>query len=312
MTRLLYLMLLLLIAAPETRAQQADVPVDEDGSSEQTERSDDAFRRSRELEDARARDQTYTDTNYGPQKELEKIDKLPEESRDNIRDQLIDVIVEDGEWEPSDALEDYPYTPTEAARSDPELKKLEQEAWDEQIEKYHEREAAAWGAHRGPVPGPGNPTGQQGGSLGESGASGQQGGQQGNGQGGSNGGTAGTYRPYESRRNGEEEDAASTAGVSESALDFLKRQQASGQMPQPPGAPAAQNSDGSLPQAAPQAEQIAQQEVVAEEAASEAIEAASETAEPDLEARGIIAIEDLDKLEGAGRPIEDTDEEEEP
>jgi hypothetical protein len=131
---------------------------------------------------------------------LEKIDKLPEESRDNIRDQLLDIIMKNGEWEPKDALEEYPYEPTAAAKSDPELMEREQEAWDEQIEKYHQREAAAFGTHRGPVPGPGNPAGQEGGQQGD-GA--QQGGQQGSGQDGSDGGDSGegskgTYEPYQS------------------------------------------------------------------------------------------------------------------
>ena len=157
---LVLLMIMMLVGMSPARAQQAETPVDEDGSSQQTEQSDDSFRRSRELEDARARDRTYVDNTYTAQSELEKIDKLPEESRDNIRDQLVDIIVEDGEWEPKDALKEYPYEPTAAAESDPELEEQEQEAWDEQIEKYHEREAAAWGSHRGPVPGPGNPSGR--------------------------------------------------------------------------------------------------------------------------------------------------------
>ena len=45
---------------------------------------------------------------------------------------------------------------------DPELMQQEQEAWDEQIEKYHKREAAAFGTYIGPVPGPGNPEGAEG------------------------------------------------------------------------------------------------------------------------------------------------------
>ncbi|MGD8580396.1 MAG: hypothetical protein PVI46_13760, partial [Lysobacterales bacterium] len=145
-------------------AQQdrADTPADEDSSSQQVEESDEAFRRRMELEDARRRNSGYaipTDTTKPKQ---EKLDKLPPESRENIRDQLVDIIVENGEWEPSDALKDYPYQPTAAAKKDRELLEQEQAAWDEQVQKYHEREAAAFGAYRGPVPGPGNPTGEQG------------------------------------------------------------------------------------------------------------------------------------------------------
>jgi hypothetical protein len=105
-------MIMSLVGMSTAPAQQAETPVDEDGSSKQTEQSDESFRRSRELEDARARDRTYVDNTYTAQTELEKIDKLPEESRDNIRDQLVDIIVEDGEWEPSDALKEYPYEAT--------------------------------------------------------------------------------------------------------------------------------------------------------------------------------------------------------
>jgi hypothetical protein len=329
---------------PAALAQQATPPVDEDGSSQQTEQSDDAFRRSRELEDARSRDQTYIDTDYGQPRELEKIDKLPKESRDNIRNQLIDIIVENGEWEPFDALKDYPYTPTAAAQTDPELKEKEQEAWDEQIAKYHEREAAVWGAQRGPVAGPGNPNGQEGGQAGMAGESGQ-GGQQGNGgingQGGEGDRTAGTYNPNAASRNGAEE-GESTAGVSESALDFLLGRQAAnhaggaGQqaMPndQPTGQPgdqtggisgnqsgaqsggqaaaggteaAQQSADAQDSQQAADAEQQA----AAESGSEAAGEEAAEPSEMDLDSRGIIAIRDLDKLEGAGNPPEEDEEE---
>ena len=154
MQNIILILLLLFGCMGYTHAQDDEQPGDADGSSEQVESSDDAYRRRMELEDARRQDPSYTDPVDSYKKDLEKIDKLPEESRDNIRDQLIDVIVENGEWEPSDALEDYPYESSEAAKDDPDLKEQEQEAWDEQIDKYHEREAAAFGSHRGPVPGP--------------------------------------------------------------------------------------------------------------------------------------------------------------
>ena len=163
---------------PVVLAQDAEPAGDQDDSSEQVEQRDDSYRRQMELEDARSRDRTYVDNTYTPSGDLEKIDKLPPESRENIRDQLVDIIMENGEWEPSDALEEYSYEPTAAAQADPELMEQEQEAWDEQIEKYHEREAAAFGSYRGPVPGPGNPNGQE---------SEQPGGEQGGGQSGQGG-----------------------------------------------------------------------------------------------------------------------------
>lgn len=303
---LLVLMVLLLAGVPAARAQQAETPVDEDGSSQQTEQSDDSFRRSRELEDARARDRTYVDSTYTAQTELEKIDKLPEESRDNIRDQLVDIIVEDGEWEPKDALKEYPYEPTATAESDPELKEQEQEAWDEQIEKYHEREAAAFGSHRGPVPGPGNPTGQEGGQQGDGSEQGQQGGQQGSGQEGQDGagesgsGSEGTYEPYQSSSNGAENEI-STAGVSESALDFLTGSQGRQQPPQ-----------GEQTQPQTEAPQESSQQAQAEQDAEQASEQQQESTQDDLrDTRGIIAIKDLDKLEGTEIP-DDPDDSQDP
>ena len=329
-------------------AQDSEQAGDEDGSSERVESSDDAYRRRMELEDARRQDPSYTDPVDSYKKDLEKIDKLPEESRENIRDQLVDVIVKNGEWEPSDALDEYPYEPTEAAKGDPVLMEQEQEAWDEQIEKYHEREAAAFGAYRGPVPGPGNPTGQQGGQPGSQGSEqGQQGQGSGQGQGGqgsgqSGAGSPGTYE-YQSNRSGSE-DEVSTDGVSESALDFLKgRQGQAGAAGQPGGsanaeagqaggaqAPAASSSSSSQDEApstdgaqqsaaqwaaqqaeSAQGEEAQQSEQDQSESSEQQTEQQSEeqqqqaSPEPEQEIRGIIAIEDLDKLEGAVAPEED-------
>ena len=293
------LLVLALFAGTAAFAQDPQVTGDRDGSSQQVEESDEAYRRRMELEDARRSQPTYTDPGGGYQREPEKIDKLPPESRENIRDQLVDIIMENPDWEPSDALQEYPYEPTAAAQADPSLLQQEQEAWDEQVEKYHAREAEAFGAYRGPVAGPGNPDGGKGGQQGQSGAQGQDGdgGEQGaeGGQEGGESGQAGTYEPYQAAADSAE-DAVSTAGVSESALDFLRSQRAP-----PPGNPAAEtaNAGGQAQQpsqaSASESSQAASQ---AQSEASEASEASETTAETDM--RGIIAIEDLDKLEGAG------------
>ena len=308
-------------------AQDSGQSGDDDDSSTRTEQTDESYRQQMELEDARDRDRTYIDNTYTQKADLEKIDKLPEESRDNIRDQLVDVIMENGEWEPKDALGEYPYTPTAAAEADPELKQQEQEAWEEQIEKYHEREAAAFGTHRGPVAGPGNPTGQEGGQQGQDSQQGQQGGQQGSGQGGQSGGegssgagSEGTYEPYQSSSSSSE-DEVSTAGVSESALDFLRGGKGR-QQPPPQGTDAQQQAQEQAQQAQEQAqqaqqaqareEQLAQQQAAeSEQAESEPEEAAQENAEPtEVDTRGIIAIRDLDKLEGANGSGEEEDQDE--
>jgi len=314
---------LILSITPVALAQQAEPAEDDEGSSKQVEQRDDAFRRQMELEDARSKDRTYVDTTYTEKIDQEKIDKLPEESRDNIRDQLVDVIVENGEWEPKDALEEYPYVPTAAAQGDSELEQQEQEAWEEQIEKYHEREAAAFGSHRGPVPGPGNPNGQQGGQKGDGGEQGQQGGQQGGGQDGSgeNGeDSRGTYQPGKSGSSGSE-DEISTEGVSESALDFLTGGQGR-QQPTPQGSQEqaqaseqaqaqeqAQASEQAQAQEQAQASEQAQAQEQAQAESREQSESESEQQEStpeiiELDTRGIIAIQDLNKLEGTVVPAE--------
>jgi hypothetical protein len=291
-------------------AQDGRISGDQDGSSQAVEESDEAYRRRMELEDARDRDPTYTDPPDDYRREMEKIDKLPVESRDNIRDQLIDIIVENPDWEPEDALEEYPYEPTAAAMADAELMQQEQEAWDEQIEKYHAREAAAYGAYRGAVAGPGNPQGGEGDSGAEGGSGqGGQSGAQGAGS-SSSSSSAGTYQPYESQSE-QSQDAVSTRGVSESALDFLLNRQQAAQQGSAPG-----QGD---PQAT--AQQQAMEAAAAESASSEppSSESPSESsseAEAEPERRGILAIEDLDKMEGTGAvtvpPPEEEDESEQP
>jgi len=281
----LYAVPLALSALPGLHAQ--DSAEDTEGRSTEVEESDEAYRRRMELEDARQRNLGYTLPPESYAAQQEKLDKLPEESRDNIRDQLVDIIVENGEWEPSDALKDYPYEPTAAAQADPDLLEREQAAWDEQIDKYHKREAAAFGTYLGPVPGPGNPTGQEGGEQGAEGAEGseQAGAQQSGGAGEADGaeqagedgsaGTAGTFNPGQSGR-GASESEVSTAGVQQSALDFLKAMQGQGQAA----------TETAPPQSDSAAEPVQD-------------EPAAEPAEIDLATPGIIAIEDLDKLEGA-------------
>jgi len=199
-----------------------------DDSSDQVEESEEAYRRRMELEGARQQE-TFSNTSYSSQAKQQKIDKLPEESQQNIRAQIMDIIIENDEWEPSDVLEEYPYQPTAAAEENSELRDQELEAWAEQVDKYHEREAAAFGATRPPMPG----ASQQQAGTGDSGEGQQQGeqgqGKEGAGQGGSqsekdDSRTAGSYEPYQSG-SPSDDDELSTAGVSESALDFLRGKQ---------------------------------------------------------------------------------------
>jgi hypothetical protein len=317
--RILLCFLGLVLAGPAL--PQAQEPEDETGgASAEVEESDEAYRRRMELEDARQHNLGYTLPPESYAAKQEKLDKLPEESRDNIRDQLVDIIVENGDWEPSDALKDYPYEPTAAARADPELMQQEQEAWDEQIEKYHKREAAAFGTYLGPVPGPGNPDGAEGqdGQAEGSEGSGPGGGPQSGGQSASakegeqgsedaNQAAAGTYEPYQSNR-GSSEEAVSTAGVQQSALDFLKSMQGPAAS-QTAGSTSGTPAQGSPSQSAAEspdtqaAADPSRQESATGQSTEEA-QAADESVEMDLETPGIIPIEDLEKLEGADSPAE--------
>jgi hypothetical protein len=317
---------LLLAGLSPLRAQDSEDEVD--AASAEVEESDEAYRRRMELEDARQRDLGYTLPAPTYAQKQEKLDKLPEESRDNIRDQLVDIIVQNGEWEPSDALKEFPYEPTAAARGNPELKQQEQEAWDEQIEKYHKREAAAFGTYLGPVPGPGNPTGEEGGgqegdggegmdtgSKQQGGGSGEQAGDQSGGQ-DEVAGTAGTYEPYQSNRSTSEEEV-STAGVQQSALDFIKGLQGKAQPPaaQPAAQAQAEASANADAQANPAASAESRQATAEPQSAAESSENTNDTAdeseqkesadhtvEIDLTTPGIIRIEELDKLQGTDRP----------
>ncbi|MBT8039738.1 MAG: hypothetical protein HKO85_06190 [Xanthomonadales bacterium] len=305
------LMLAAALIATVANAQDPKVTGDQDGSSQQVEESDEAYRRRMELEDARYRDPTYTDPAGSWSRELEKIDTLPPESRENIRDQLVDVIMDNPDWKPGDALEEYPYEPTAAAQADADLLEREQAAWDEQIEKYHAREAEAFGAYRGPVAGPGNPSGESGGQQGQQGQQGEQGGGDGaqgggqdDGQDGQNSSdqadrSAGTYQPQSDRQ----DEGPSTQGVSESALDFLMaRQQGLGQSRQPPaGEPSTAPPNGDSAAPAGQQRPDSQSSSPAEPSQAEPSQAEpSQESEAELDMRGIIAIEDLGKLEGMG------------
>ena len=127
-------------------------------------------------------------------------------------------------------------------------------------------------------------------------------------------------------RNGAEEES-STAGVSESALDFLLGRQAassaSGAAQQP--AEPAQGGNGSAagqpdageqaaggegsPQSVTEYSDEDASEELAEDSGEGAGEEVAESIELELDSRGIIAIRDLDKLEGAEAAPPEEDEE---
>ncbi len=307
-------------------AQDNTSPDDQGSSSEQAEQAEareDAYRKRMELEGSRDHE-TFSNITYTSRARQEKIDKLPKESRDNIRDQLTDVIIENGQWEPFDALREYPYEPSEAAQDDPGLREQEQEAWAEQMGKYHKREASAFEASRPSMPG--SDSLQAGGSPGPGGEQGQakggaevEGKQQGESQGGegesqgeggqqdsqgSKPGSASSYAPYQSRQN-DDADEINTAGVAESALDFLRARQGPGSADQAASSQQAMEQKEVFSQAKDGAEDGAENKSTTSQQNSQDSPPSSET---ETIIPGTIAIKDLDKLEGMKEPEEEDSE----
>lgn len=133
------------------------------------------FRRSMELRDAALqRSPDLTTGSYSPRSGVKALDALPEASQKHLREQLREVIVENGPWTPAEAGETYPYVPSAEAMENGTLAKREQAAWTELVSKYHEREAALHAnltqspAGTGSVAGEGPPA-QDGGSESEPG-----------------------------------------------------------------------------------------------------------------------------------------------
>ncbi len=220
-TPLLALSLALLLAAqaPGVRAQDgADAPPPVD--SEDVDREEAEFRRRMELEEKPGNARTpvpYTPDIVDVVPAPGPLDHLPPESREHLEDQLTELIIANGRWEPADAQKPAPYTPSEAAQADPALQVEEQAAWAEMVAAYHEREQAALegvpgGGGSGPGQGSGQGTGQGGGAGGSgTGAAGGQG------DGGGSSGSPGSQAPQE-RAPREAQDEAFNA------LEFLRRQ----------------------------------------------------------------------------------------
>ena len=318
--RILLLMISSSLCLAVVQAQDNTMPDDQGSTSERAEASEDAHRRRMELEGSRAQD-TFSNTTYSSRTGQEKIFKLPQESRDNIRDQLTDIIIDNGQWEPFDALREYPYEPSAAAQEDPGLSELEVEAWAEQIEKYHQREANAFEANRpkmpandsqqaGTSPDPSGPPGQsqgegkqQGAGQGGEGESQGEGGQQGSQ--GSSSRSASSYEPYQSQPN-DDEDEISTAGVSQSALDFLRARQ--GQNSGSPGQATGFVGQMEQKEAFSQAKNNPQEGTEDGATTSQQRDQDSQQqSESQFIIPGTIAIKDLDKLEGMAEPENDSD-----
>ena len=195
-------------------------------ASQEVEINEDNYRQFMELRDANRQRDIIPEDVFKPNTGLQKLEKLPEASQKHLRNQLREVISQGDEWQPGDEEAEYPYTPSEAAATDPSLAKQELEAWGELVDGYNQREAqiyenssgirSAMGTENGTSSNPGNTAGQPNGT-GQSGegSQGQQNGQDNNpGQNDS----AGTYSPNASN----DPNSENTAGVSQNAKEFLQ------------------------------------------------------------------------------------------
>jgi len=320
---------------PLALAAQTDEDAQDTGeSSQHVEESEEAYRRRMETQDGMGQTDVIPDRPATGGTTGDGIDDLPFESRKHLRDEMRNVIMEQGEWQPEDATKTYPYHPSAGAQADPELRRKEEKAWGELVEEYHKREAAALaGGSRSGGPPPGGQPGGQGG--------GQSGGQSGN-QAGAKAESGGSATPNSqaSRSPGsqpkarpEAEAAGSTAagaGVSQSALEFLKGQtngqaggqpggQAGGQPGSQPGGQSggqSGNPSGGQPGGQPQpqsADQVAMASPSSEAAAAQQQKADDATKDPSQEKSGkeseeaetpplgSIAIAELEALEKSQR-----------
>jgi hypothetical protein len=137
-----------LLLAPAVYSQQEPEPAEEEvGQSEpaadsgQVEANEDIYRQFMELKDGLQQRAPSPQDSWQSRSRLQKLDELPEDSQKHLRNQLREVIVEGGAWQPGDQDKDYPYVPSEAARENARLQRQEAEAWGELLDSYHAREA---------------------------------------------------------------------------------------------------------------------------------------------------------------------------
>ncbi len=283
-------------------AQDTDTPAEED--STQVDESEEQYRRRMELEEARTRVDDIlrqnSSTNTSPP---EGIDRLPPESQRHLRDQLKKVIMSNGEWTPQDAGKEYPYEPSEAAKSDPELQKIEEEAWADLVAEYHEREAAVHASPGTQGSGDDDISGGQSGNAGQSGAGGQTGKKGDSGGGSSSGQKSPQKSPQQSSSS--EDEGPSTAGTSQSALDFLKGMMGGGNSEETPEG----TSEGTAPSEAQDTDPQGNPQEADPSQSSEQTQTSSEdNKEQTTPPAGSLAISDLQKLGGTSAESKDDNE----
>lgn len=243
LTRLLSLSVLLYASPGFAQDDEPVAEPDPDIDSEETvaagqevEINEDNYRQFMELRDPRLQRNVLPETAYRSRAGMQKIEKLPEESQKHLRNQLREIIIQGDQWQPGDEGTEYPYVPSEAAKTDQALQKLEAEAWGELVGNYHKREAEIYAnssrsnaanATAGTSGGKsgsnqdsnGGKQGSPGGSAGQAGEN-QQNSQQSSQQGslGQNSSTD-SYSPNSVN----DPNAQSMEGVSQNALEFLQQ-----------------------------------------------------------------------------------------
>lgn len=220
--------------APGNEAEPGEAEKD---TSQGVDTSEENFRTRMELRDQRFRQQPRADMTYSSPGGESKLDQLPQASREHIKAQMRDMIMASRQWKPGEDLSDYPYEPSTAAQTDAKLRSLEREAWTEQLQKYQQREAAAYAAAQGGKDGEQGDQEGGNGTAGAGGANDSAGGTDAQAASKSRADSAHDAAPYTGRER--EMEGVSTAGVSESALSFLQGK--GGQMAAagPPGQAAA-------------------------------------------------------------------------
>lgn len=284
--------------------EEAPEAIEEDIDSREVDYSEENFRRSMELRDRELqRARGLGDSSVSTTSGLQALEGLPESSQKHLREQLREIIVEEGPWKPEDADVVYPYVPSEAAGKDGSLKLREENAWGELVAKYHEREAEIHRNSPRTAAATGNPAGADSPpeSMGEN-----------TGEDMGEAGDTGTDESAERRAErqaaldsllnsgtpsaesgSEQAQSAATEGVSQNALQLLQQRQ---QVPE--GAESASESASAAQQ---QSRQVAQSSQSAESSSANASDATSSEAdrsvELDLESEGVIAIRDLEKID---------------
>ncbi len=270
MTRRIVFTTLLVFAASElftpVFAQDAEDPAYEDTqkTGQEVEISEDNYRRFMELKDDRIKRSTLPLAAYEAPTGPQKIEALPQASQKHLRNQLREIILESDQWVPSDARIKHPYVPSEAALNNRPLQNQEAAAWDELLEKYNQREAENYAranaandrAAKAGEKGQASPTGDAvSGQIGQKGAKqsqtvAQQSSQQ-DGQNDMQQDADDSYSP-----SAHESDEPSTAGTSQSALQFLQKNRMAGASGAAPGE--TQNRPSNNPQATSSKVQAAQ------------------------------------------------------